>query len=94
MRFIREGDRVAVRNYSGRPPARLAKDVAIEKAIEAQRCRVIKLTCGHTTDWDIDLVYEVFRPLGPITHFCEKCQKWVTRKESEITPSLPADPLF
>jgi hypothetical protein len=87
VKFIRPGDNAAAqKSYSGRPPA-------IRAAIERSKTKCIKLECGHYTDWDIDLAYSVFKPLGSITHYCEKCAEWIRKAEVIIIP-LPDEPLF
>lgn len=93
MRFIRPNESGPGGNHFHRGPTR--SEIAQLKAIEKARARYIELQCGHFTDWDTDLVYEVFRPLGPIKHYCETCGKWITRKATEAKPdALPNEPLF
>lgn len=89
MKFIKPGEnRVAVpESYSGRPPA------AVKAIIERSRSRYIKLECGHLTDWDTDVFYGHLDPLGPLTHWCEKCDAWIRKVEVKPTP-LPDEPLF
>jgi len=92
VKFVKPGENGA-RRETRRAPS-LSRDIAAEKAIERQRTAYIFLVCGHTTDWDIDLLYSAFRPLGKIQHFCESCGKWVERKPPEVKPNLPDKPLF
>lgn len=72
-----------------RVPARI-QQVMIEKS----RARYIPLECGHVASWEIDVVYEVFKPLGTLKHYCEKCHDWIDAKSRGSTTEYPDEPLF
>lgn len=94
MKFVSPDDKNGARRESRRAPSYSAREMAIRKAIEKQRTAYIHLKCGHTTDWDIDLLYSVFRPLGKLQHFCETCGKWVEGIPPAEKEPLPDEPLF
>lgn len=96
MRFVKPNENGPGGNGFHRGPSRseIAQLKKIEAAIESARAKYIVLKCGHYTDWDTDLVYEVFRPLGPIKHYCEICGKWLERAIPAKPETLPNEPMF
>lgn len=95
MQIITYAERAAG-NVRPRVPARKANPEKIRRImIEKARARYIPLECGHAASWEIDLLYEVFKPLGILKHYYEKCQDWIDAKPLRSTKTeYPAEPLF
>lgn len=88
MQIITYAERAAGQ-FRPRVPARVRK-IMIEKT----RAKYIPLECGHVASWEIDVLYEVFKPLGKLLHYCEKCQDWIKATDRETKTEYPDEPLF
>ena len=88
MQIITHAERAAG-TVRQRVPARV-RQIMIEKT----RARYIPLECGHAASWDIDVLYEVFKPLGKLLHYCEKCKDWIKATDRDTKTEYPDEPMF
>lgn len=72
----------------------MQREMARQAAAERELARYIHVECGHYTDLETQQRYAVFRPKGPKTVYCEKCDDWLRPMPPKQRPPMLEQPLF